>query len=462
CFREWDQLHKEIDAATQHLTGVQKRCENAQKSMECAHWELVQYQKTWQDWLTNHSFPTTFRPDGFETILQVVENARAIEQSLNDMEAEMEQTESYIRMIRMKISEILKKCAVPQLPVEPGVRDLEILQFLVEEAIEKKRKCDDLTNQLAVLRIEKGSLENRTIAKNDEISALFDQAGAGNEEEFRRIAMTFEEWCQCQKIIVENEQSLLVITGSLEKINDYEGELQHTDILEVQKEKEKLENELRSLQERLKTDNLEWGATNQRMSTLASDQRLGMLLLEERTLEEKIKESTKHWASLAVCRFFLDKTREKYEHERQPRVIQEANRFLQLMTGERYRLVSSLEENEIQLEDNTLRRKVETTWSSGLADQVYLAIRLGLAREFGRMSEPLPIVLDDILVKFDPIRQTSTCRVLLDLAREQQIILFSCHPETREIIFDTLQSGAYDDVPVTAYQVEDGHVTPGR
>ncbi|MEI6158014.1 MAG: hypothetical protein WCP87_06595, partial [Atribacterota bacterium] len=225
CFREWDQLHQEIDAATQRLTGVQKRCENAQKSMECAHWELVQYQKTWQDWLTNHSFPTTFRPDGFETILQVVENARAIEQSLNDMEAEMEQTESYIRMIRMKISEILKKCAVPQLPVEPGVRDLEILQFLVEEAIEKKRKCDDLTNQLAVLRIEKGSLENRTIAKNDEISALFDQAGAGNEEELRRIAMTFEEWCQCQKIIVENEHSLLVINGSLEKINDYEGEL---------------------------------------------------------------------------------------------------------------------------------------------------------------------------------------------------------------------------------------------
>ena len=40
-------------------------------------------------------------------------------------------------------------------------------------------------------------------------------------------------------------------------------------------------------------------------------------------------------------------------------------------------------------------------WSSGLADQVYLALRLALAKVFSYQVDALPIILDDILVRFD-------------------------------------------------------------
>jgi hypothetical protein len=56
---------------------------------------------------------------------------------------------------------------------------------------------------------------------------------------------------------------------------------------------------------------------------------------------------------------------------------------------------------------------------------IYLSIRLGLAREFGIHAEPLPMVLDDALLKFDPTRQRNTVEVMLDFARQQQMLLLT-------------------------------------
>lgn len=45
-------------------------------------------------------------------------------------------------------------------------------------------------------------------------------------------------------------------------------------------------------------------------------------------------------------------------------------------------------------------------WSSGLGDQVYLALRLRLSRVLRRKVESMPLLLDDVLVRFDIERQS--------------------------------------------------------
>ncbi|NLJ48178.1 MAG: hypothetical protein GX428_01120, partial [Candidatus Atribacteria bacterium] len=101
----------------------------------------------------------------------------------------------------------------------------------------------------------------------------------------------------------------------------------------------------------------------------------------------------------------------------------------------------------------------ENEWSSGLADQVYLSIRFGLALEFGRINEPLPILLDDILVNFDPSRQVATAKIILQLSEENQIFLFSCHPETKNIIQRAKTLYNLEHIPVAFYQIKDGIIT---
>jgi uncharacterized protein YhaN len=146
-------------------------------------------------------------------------------------------------------------------------------------------------------------------------------------------------------------------------------------------------------------------------------------------------------------------------------VIREADRFLNTMAHGRYRLLAAVGEDGVHLEDHrSLARKEEVAWSAGLADQVYLAIRLGLAREFGRHSEPLPVILDDVLVKFDPSRRLNTARVILEFAREQQVLLFSCHPEFMDIMAAVHRDPRYSETAVACFAITDGvinRVSPG-
>jgi len=47
---------------------------------------------------------------------------------------------------------------------------------------------------------------------------------------------------------------------------------------------------------------------------------------------------------------------------------------------------------------------------------------------------PLPVIMDDILVNFDPDRAAAACRALLELSTDQQVLLFTCHPTTVDMM----------------------------
>ena len=66
--------------------------------------------------------------------------------------------------------------------------------------------------------------------------------------------------------------------------------------------------------------------------------------------------------------------------------------------------------------------------SRGTGEQLYLAMRLALAKVYGAQAVPLPLVADDILVNFDDDRGRATARLLDTFAAEgHQILAFTCH-----------------------------------
>jgi uncharacterized protein YhaN len=65
--------------------------------------------------------------------------------------------------------------------------------------------------------------------------------------------------------------------------------------------------------------------------------------------------------------------------------------------------------------------------SSGTRDQLYLALRLASLEKYMESAEPMPFIVDDILVHFDDERSGATLGVLAGLARKTQIILFTHH-----------------------------------
>jgi uncharacterized protein YhaN len=65
--------------------------------------------------------------------------------------------------------------------------------------------------------------------------------------------------------------------------------------------------------------------------------------------------------------------------------------------------------------------------SDGTRDQLFLALRLASLEHYLATNEPLPFVVDDILIQFDDQRAEATLKVLTQLSSKTQIIFFTHH-----------------------------------
>ena len=59
----------------------------------------------------------------------------------------------------------------------------------------------------------------------------------------------------------------------------------------------------------------------------------------------------------------------------------------------------------IEVFDTTSAASVPDRLSRGTAEQLYLALRLGLVDQLGEVGSGLPVLMDDVLVNFSPDRE---------------------------------------------------------
>lgn len=144
----------------------------------------------------------------------------------------------------------------------------------------------------------------------------------------------------------------------------------------------------------------------------------------------------RRWALLGASSFLLKRTLSRYETERQPAVISRAAELFAEVTRGRYNAL-------IPREEPAGRRTLEvwradgghidsTLLSSGTQQQLYLCVRLAYAENFSERATSLPLVLDDVLVNFDPVRSLEVTRAITKVATMHQVLLFTCHPHTVE------------------------------
>lgn len=454
--RDWQAREQDRRQAEDHLAQARARLAKAQVETEEASGDVKRFQKEWAGWLTDRGFSEAARPEGFEAVLQAVENARAASRVLDQQSRRVQQLSDYIAAARDRIGQGLSACGRSPVPAEPGVGELDALRRALAAALAASQQQRGLTEKLAAATQALDILNSRGQELEREGDDLLRQAEAADAEDFRRRGVAYGEWHKHMQQISTEETALYRMAGTRETQAALEEELSRTDPLELHEEKERLQARLQELSRLISSDDQEIGDLKGKLKSMEQDEQLSDLLFQQRTVQEQLTDATRRWAILMLCRHLLEEARGVYERERQPQVIREADRFLHTMAHGRYRLLAAVGEDGVHLEDRSLARKEEVAWSAGLADQVYLAIRLGLAREFGRHSEPVPVILDDVLVKFDPARRQNAARVILDFAREQQVLLFSCHPEFIDLIAAVRRDPGHQETALACFAIADG------
>lgn len=156
---------------------------------------------------------------------------------------------------------------------------------------------------------------------------------------------------------------------------------------------------------------------------------LAAALQGEAAREAEVVEAAEAWAEAALALWLLDRAKARYEEERQPATLRHASTLFGRMTEQRYeRIVRPFGGGDLKVLRRDGERMDASMLSQGTRAQLYLAMRLALAQEYGQRVVELPILLDDVLVAFDDVRRRAAVEALAEIgAGGRQILLFTCH-----------------------------------
>ena len=181
------------------------------------------------------------------------------------------------------------------------------------------------------------------------------------------------------------------------------------------------EDGLAALDFELKQLQLRLGQYQGRMDALGSESALQQQL---EAVHSRIEKLNQFYSALELAQGTLQDATAELQRRFAPRISQQAQEIFCQMTGGRYdrlNLQQDLSVNAASTEDVAMR---SAQWrSEGTVDQLYLALRLAVARE---LTPHAPLVLDDALVRFDDTRHAAAMEILRREAENKQVILFTC------------------------------------
>jgi uncharacterized protein YhaN len=343
----------------------------------------------------------------FEKMLRQFEScSERLQASVTEVKA----VEEEARTIETDLRKLTGKTDITQEDID--ARAAELGEFV--KAGEELRRLDDLIERG---RADVDRLNVQLAEVQDGVDVLFTEGSAADEKEFTDRAEIFK---QRQQLLAELER-LPVDTpepGFLFDLHANDEEAYQTIV-----------QELEEAERRLVEARHESGRVAERITLMERSEERSRALARQEVVLAKIDASAEVWAVVTLCKTLLDETRKVYENDRQPEVLRHASRFFKTMSEGRYsRVVAPLDGTELQVERHDGVRLLPQSLSRGTAEQLFLAMRFALLRDYAGHTDPLPVVFDDVFVNFDPQRTRSTLQAVAELAETHQILLFTCHP----------------------------------
>ncbi|MDT7043105.1 AAA family ATPase [Candidatus Nitronereus thalassa] len=409
-------------------------------------------QQAWQEFLLGLELPEDLTPDGALEVIAGAERAQGQLREWRDVTRELQHVERFVVDTARQLNKVLEQCGWDPVEVEHSPGALTALRKSLEQSLASHQELARLTELIAERQTEVEAAESEKVRYLDQLQALLRAGGASDSESFRQRAGLYTRQVELERQQRQLEFALKVHAGSAERYQDMEASLSNKSRAELEREWSEAKREGQQRLVDVLTKKLqEKGRVEQRLQDLERNEQLSFLMLERQELLAQLQQHANRWAVRSICQHLLDKARQVYERERQPAVLREASKFFASMTGGRYvRVKVPLGEMRLEVEAEDGKSSPTDILSRGTAEQLYLAMRLAFICEYAKHAGPLPLVIDDILVNFDPERAKATIAVLGQIALTHQVLVFTCHPHVSRWFEETLDGVSIRPIPKSA------------
>ncbi|MDY3974682.1 MAG: AAA family ATPase [Veillonella caviae] len=396
--------------------------------------------EAWQRWLPpgasrvltdNHFFAMK---QEYDTYMEDLNKYREYEKILQDHEAQLTELKNKCQALWSKL-----ELTIPATPVEVR-RVYNLLKTHRQNQVRWEQKESQRRSYHE--EYEQWSRKEKSLLLEQE--EILQKTGVPSAAEYRQRLLLQDQYTQWKVVYEQSIDQLSLFAPKKDQHDSLLRKLKSGNKSKWHSEAARSESEVASLKKRLANLHEKRGQLQETLRTLSNDKALATALQKEQQLEGELQDSLTSWATQVLISHFMELAQADYEKDRQPEAIEKASEYLHIMTGGKYSLALTGDVANLQVVDSQGNGLTSDRWSSGLGDQVYLALRLSLAYVFSQRVDSLPIILDDILLRFDEERQKGALDVLTHVGKDGQVLIFTCQQSTGQAALDMPGMAVYD------------------
>jgi uncharacterized protein YhaN len=439
------------DKIGQELSAAERRLKQASDDRGKAMESEEEHRSAWSEWLLERGVAETWSP---ETCLRLQERAaRLVELAVARDEStdkanrlEMDQ-ESYEERVTV-LSEQLNRPAPPQ---DKLVAEVHTLDAELDLHLKQRTLHEALADEIPELESRITSRKDHIVELDNRVLELVNKGQATDQEEFRTRGHLYEQRSELIGAIAEHEERVRKLAG-VTKLEALRPELEDVTLQNLTVAEQEAREQVTELESQLVELQSEKARLDERRRQLLGEDDIARLRAEEESLLERFRGLSEDWACHAAALHLLSEAKDRFEKSHQPEVIHRAGEYFRGITNGRYKQVFAPHgEQTVEVIDDRDRRVSVENLSRGTSEQLYLAIRFGYIASQDANREQLPLLMDDVMVNFDPTRALQAAAGILQMAETHQVLYFTCHPEMVEVFL-----GHKGDTPV--YEVGGGKI----
>ena len=432
---EWISLTAALKQSEERAERLTARRDASGQTVEDARSALESAEGEWWRWLVKRGLREEFSPESIAELRRLVDLGRTYHAGVVEMEKRVEAIATDIR----EFTEIVQPLAAAYgFDLDPAnhARVGAVADDLIElhrEVSERVRKRADAEEDLRTAQKERDRRGKLVRDAEREIQSLVKSGGAKDAEDFRRRAQAYDDRQEVKSAIDGALNNLRRINGPGEALDTLRARLDKSSAQTIDDDIRLSEANLTKIvqeNERLATER---GSVRRMLDEMLGEEDSSKLRAERHRLLEQMRGYAHEWVVHTIAENLLKEAQAKFEKERQPDVVRHAAAFFKDITGERYGTVfSPVGRPEIHVTDSAGIPKQPQQLSRGTREQLFLSLRFGLVRDMGQRAERLPVIVDEALVNFDPVRGLKAAGAFVDLAQTNQVLVFTCHPQIVE------------------------------
>ena len=411
------------------LTAARAERTTAQLSLQAAEAAMDDWQAEWSAKMARIGLEASAAPEQAEVFLTKIDE-------LVDRLNERRERQARIRGIQRDSEQFAADVAAlagriaPDLVDRPAGELARELAVRLRDARADEQKCRTLNEQR---HREEGNLRAAETRREEArvcLERLCVEAGCTDFDGLPEAERRSQDRARLDGDLAACEEQLIVAAAGAD-LAAFAAEVEQSDHDSLDAAIEEFESRIATLEDEVRGLDQTIGAERTELARMDGSDAAAESAEKAQTLLAKLQGDVSRYATLKLAASVLHRSIERYREKNQGPILSRASALFGSLTGGSFARLQIDDDGDGQSVVKGVRpdgRLVSVEgMSDGSHDQLYLALRLASLESWLQSHEPIPFIVDDILLNFDDRRATAALMALAELSRRTQVLFFTHH-----------------------------------